>query len=272
MSIPRIINCANCDLLPVTESNAWVVELLFQQPDVKKYYVLRDDHAANIKKYCQYIITANEERTGMHFIIFSNNGEEVGYISAEPLMNRNTNTPMWNVGYAILPASRRHGYASSAVAGLTNYLLHNYSIPQVMLDISMDNKASEGVALKCGYTCPEDRMGFIDWNHPEVGVRKRWYKQLNGNRTVSFNRAVQYYRAKAYTEAVVEFKKALAEPYIPGTPYTDAQIYSNIGMALSSMRLYAEAYASLMKARELGLDNPSITKELLWLKNNCGLG
>lgn len=87
-----------------------------------------------------------------------------------------------------------------------------------------------------------------------------------------FNRAVQYYRAKAYTEAVVEFKKALAEPYIPGTPYTDAQIYSNIGMALSSMRLYAEAYASLMKAREFGLDNPSITKELLWLKNNCGLG
>ena len=69
--------------------------------------MLCDDHATDVKKFCRYIITANEERAGMHFIIFSNNGEEVGYIYAEPLMNRDINMPMWNVGYAILPASRR---------------------------------------------------------------------------------------------------------------------------------------------------------------------
>lgn len=119
-----------------------------------------------------------------------------------------------------------------------------------MLDISMDNKASEGVALKCGYTCPEDRMGFIDWNHPEIGIgmRKRWFKQLSGNRTALFNRAVQYFRSKNYVEAIAEFEKALAEPYTQGTPYADAQIYSNIGMALSSMKLYVEACAFLQKS------------------------
>lgn len=114
----------------------------------------------------------------------------------------------------------------------------------------MDNKASEGVALKCGYTCPEDRMGFIDWNHPEIGIgmRKRWFKQLSGNRTALFNRAVQYFRSKNYVEAIAEFEKALAEPYTQGIPYADAQIYSNIGMALSSMKLYVEACAFLQKS------------------------
>ena len=49
------------------------------------------------------------------------------------------------------------------------------------------------------------------------------------------------------------------------TPYTDAQIYSNMGMALSSMRLYKDAFYALKKAQSLGLNNPSIEKELNWL-------
>lgn len=58
---------------------------------------------------------------------------------------------------------------------------------------------------------------------------------------------------------------------MPSTPYTDAQIYSNMGMALSSMRLYNDAFYALKKAQSLGLNNPSIEKELNWLKNNIGL-
>ena len=70
---------------------------------------------------------------------------------------------------------------------------------------------------------------------------------------------------------VEAFKKALNEPYTPGTPFTDAQIYSNMGMALSSLRRYSEALHALKKAQSLGLNNPSIEKELLWLRNNVGL-
>lgn len=269
--IPNIIDCGICSLHPAQPSNVWVVEELFRYPDVKKFYVLRDDHAANIMSFCQYIISANIQQTAMNFIIYDNYGHEVGLISAEPMMNRNTNLPMWNVGYAVLPSERRKGYASAAVTGLSNYLLQNYSFPQVMLDISMDNKASEKVAEKCGFKVPYPRAGYIDEQHPEVGMRLRWFKQLAGQRTMYFNQAVHYYRQKNYVGAINAFRQALNEPYQPGTPYTDAQIYSNMGMSLSSVGQYREAFNALKKAQQLGLNNPSIEKELLWLRNNQGL-
>ena len=269
--IPNIIDCGICSLHPAQPSNVWVVEELFRYTDVKKFYVLRDDHAANIMSFCQYIISANIQQTAMNFIIYDNYGHEVGLISAEPMMNRNTNLPMWNVGYAVLPSERRKGYASAAVTGLSNYLLQNYSFPQVMLDISMDNKASEKVAEKCGFKVPYPRAGYIDEQHPEVGMRLRWFKQLAGQRTMYFNQAVHYYRQKNYVGAINAFRQALNEPYQPGTPYTDAQIYSNMGMSLSSVGQYREAFNALKKAQQLGLNNPSIEKELLWLRNNQGL-
>ena len=269
--IPNIIDCGICSLHPAQPSNVWVVEELFRYPDVKKFYVLRDDHAANIMSFCQYIISANIQQTAMNFIIYDNYGHEVGLISAEPMMNRNTNLPMWNVGYAILPSERRKGFASAALTGLSNYLLQNYSFPQVMLDISMDNKASERVAEKCGFKVPYPRAGYIDEQHPEVGMRFRWFKQLAGQRTMYFNQAVHYYRQKNYIGAINAFQQALNEPSQPGTPYTDAQIYSNMGMALSSVGQYREAFNALKKAQQLGLNNPSIEKELLWLRNNKGL-
>jgi hypothetical protein len=37
------------------------------------------------------------------------------------------------------------------------------------------------------------------------------------------------------------------------------------------LRLYREAFNALKKAQSLGLNNPSIEKELLWLRNNQGL-
>ncbi len=270
-NIPNVIDCGACSLHFLTPSNVWFVEELFRYNDVKKYYVLRSDHAANIRLFCQYVVNANLQEQALNFIVFDNLDNEVGFISAEPMMNTNTNMPMWNVGYAIHPSHRLKGYASSALSALTVFLLQNFSFQQIMLDISEDNIASQKVAKKCGFTKPNDRMGYFDMEHPEVGMRMRWFKQLAGGRTTYFNQAAHYYRQRAYAEAVNAFKQALNEPYIPGTPYTDAQIYSNMGMALSSMMLYKDAFYALKKAQSLGLNNPSIEKELNWLKNNIGL-
>ena len=55
------------------------------------------------------------------------------------------------------------------------------------------------------------------------------------------------------------------------SPVSDAQIYSNMGMAYSSMRQYQEAFKYLKKAQALGLTNPSIERELQWLRNNVGM-
>ena len=270
-NIPNVIDCGACSLHFLTANDVWFVEELFRYNDVKKYYVLRSDHAANIRLFCQYVVTANLQKQALNFIVFDNLGNEVGFISAEPMMNTSTNLPMWNVGYAIHPSHRLKGYASSAVSALSDFLLQNFSFQQIMLDISEDNIASQKVAKKCSFTKPNDRMGYFDMEHPEVGMRMRWFKQLAGGRTTYFNQAVHYYRQKAYAEAVSAFKQALNEPYMLDTPYTDAQIYSNMGMDLSSMRLYKDAFYALKKAQSLGLNNPSIEKELNWLKNNIGL-
>lgn len=74
--------------------------------------------------------------------------------------------PVWNVGYAVHPSHRHHGYASSALNGLTNFLLQNFSFQQVILDISMDNEPSQRVAEKCGFTKP-----MIE---PELSILNIW--------------------------------------------------------------------------------------------------
>ena len=270
-NIPMTIDCGACELQFVTANNAWFIEELFRYADVRKYYVLKRSHAANIRLFCQHVVKANAQNYALNYIICDNYGDEVGFISAEPTMNTMTNMPTWNMGYAVHPSYRQRGYASAAVNGLTYFLLQNFSFQNVMLDICEDNIDSIRVARKCGFTKPRDNMGYIDTDHPELGMRMRWFKQLAGERTAYFNQAVQYYRQKAYAESVESFNQALEQPYQPGTPYTDAQIYSNMGMALSSLKRYNEAFQSLKKAQSLGLNNPSIEKELAWLRNNVGL-
>lgn len=58
-------------------------------------------------------------------------------------------------------------------------------------------------------------------------------------------------------------------PQADGSRLTDAQIYSNLGMAHSSIGEYRQAYAYLQKAVSLGLRNASILKELIWLRANA---
>lgn len=112
---------------------------------------------------------------------------------------------------------------------------------------------------------------FMTWNI------QRLVCDLDGSN--SYRATVPHYLIRLYTttdkrstqKLQMHSKIALNEPYILGTPFTDAQIYSNLGMALSSMRCYNEAFQYLKKAQRLGLNNPSIEQELLWLKNNIGL-
>lgn len=269
--IPSKINCGNCELHYASQANVWFLEDLFKYEDIKKYYVLRPDHANNIMAFCQYIININSLKKGINYIIYDSFGIKIGFISAELILDQSTNMPMWNMGYAIHPAHRRLGYATAAVNALTNFLLQNYSIQKVSLDISLDNTPSQNVAIKCGFLKNTNNVGYIDFNHPEVSIRIKWVKQLSGERVSLFNQAVHYHRQKKYAEAITTYREALSEPYIPGTPFTDAQIHANIGMALSSMKCYNEAFYALKKAQSLGLNNATIEKELLWLKNNIGL-
>ena len=134
---------------------------------------------------------------------------------------------------------------------------------ELVLDISMDNEASMNVARAANYQT--DRVGYMDWEHPEVGMRKKWRYSLSAPRIINFRKAQEYHQRKEYTSAISFWKKALDCDYPQGTPFTDAQIISNLGMEYSSNKEYRKAYECLTKAQQMGLDHPSIIKEINWL-------
>ena len=76
-------------------------------------------------------------------------------------------------------------------------------------------------------------------------------------------KAVQIYKQNE-AQAHSLFVQALQFPYENGSPWTDAQIYSNMGMSCGDD--YAKAYTYLQKAVSLGLTNPSIIKEINWIE------
>lgn len=269
-SFPAKFDCLCCSLELVQPSNVSIVEELFRFPDVRRYYILRKDHAANIRSFCQYIIDANAQCASLNYIIYDRSRRGVGFISADPRKEADNGPLLWNLGYAVFPAERRKGYAAAAVKGICDLLFQRFPSSVTMLDICVDNISSECVAKKCGFVKP-DNVGYIDPEHDDLGLRFRWVKKLEGKRMPYFNKAVYFYRQKNYAAAIEAFRQALSEPYQEGTPYTDAQIYSNIGMALSSMRMYREAFEALKKAQSLGLTNASIERELTWLRINAGL-
>lgn len=268
------VDIRNGYLRPVKLTDTAFLQHLFNDNKVKKFFVLRSEHAQNISLFTQFMIEQMEQSTAINYIIMSNSTHAVGLITAELTRHPRTNDIMWNMSIAVAPQYRRQGYATSATVGMTDFLLNTFSIDQVSLDICEENVDSISVAEKCGFRKPTEpgmRIGYIDPEHMELGLRMKWFKSLEGKRPYLFNQAANAFRMKDYASSIRIFEQALQEPYQPGSPVSDAQIYSNMGMAYSSMRQYQEAFKYLKKAQALGLTNPSIERELQWLRNNVGM-
>lgn len=261
-------------LIPITYNDSDFIHELFSDADVKRYYVLRADHAKDIDSFISYMINCGINHTGMHYIIINENDVKVGLIAAELIRDGRTDEVMWNIACAITPENRNNGYATSALNALTTYLLNNFSIQKISLDISENNKESQAVALKCGYNKPTEkgkRAIYIDPEHVELGVRRKWYKSANGERALLFNKAMKSYMQRDYFSSIILFREALSKPYIQGTPFTDANIYCNLGLAYSGEGQYEDAFHCLKQAQQMGMNHPNLRKELQWLRDNVGL-
>lgn len=253
------------------------IKSLFQEHDIRKYYVLRNDHSQSINLFVTYLSQQNQNKSSLNFIIESESHLPVGLLTAELQKDREGNI-MWNVAYAVLSKCRRKGYAYEALLGLLE-ILKNYNICVISLDINESNIASSNLAKKCGFeilrTETGGKFGFIDPEHIDLGLRFKWAKNLIDNKSkrddLNFQ-AAQAYRNKDYNLSIELYLESLKESMPQGSLYSDGQILSNLGMAYTSIRQYFKAYECLSKALNLGIRNDSVIRELEWLKNNAGLG
>ena len=268
------LNFDNGYLNPISLNDSVFIQSLFLDKDIKSYYIVRDDIARNMKAFVPYLVVCNEKKQGINYVIYNSIGQKVGFITAELVRIQSINDVAWNIGYAVAPQYRGQGYATGALNVLSEYLFRSFSILTLSLDICMSNKVSQHVAEKCGYEIPAEpgkRIGYIDPEHVEMGMRLKWFRIKSDKRAILFKRAIESACVKDFHSTISYYKAALDEVCQKGSPFTDAQIYSNLGMSYSSLGQYNEAFRCLKKAQALGLNNPSIERELLWLKNNVGL-
>ena len=261
------IRTRRLSLTIVNMSDVTFISNLFSYADVRKYYVLRDDHAKNINLFVNYMVDTIKNGRSLAYIVRLNDGTPIGLVGGEVYRERSGEIS-WNTSYAIHPSYRRNGYATEALTGFTEFI-KQYNIAKSFLDISDDNENSKKVAQKAGYKYNRD-TAHVDPQHMELSVLFHWELMLHSSRNQYFSMGCQAYKSKDYRSAEQFFQQALNEEYDDG-PNTDALCYSNMGMACTSYGNYTKAFQCLKKAQSLGLTNASIERELNWLKVNKGL-
>ena len=192
-------------LRDVTLNDETFIANLFSEPDIDFYYV-RQPQQRKPKDFVSYMVTAMNNKTGLYDVICSQSQVPVGLISAELLRDNLSGKICWNIGSAVLRTHRKKGFASLSLLAYIQELT-SFSINTVCLDISVDNTSSIAVAKKCGFNL-RDGHGFIDPQHPEVGLRQHWYKTIHESdeRIVFFQKANTAYKKKDYLRACKGFE------------------------------------------------------------------
>jgi RimJ/RimL family protein N-acetyltransferase len=255
---------------------ARIIEELFSDPITKRFFVLGDEYSTP-PSFAQSMADVNEQHRGIDCIVRDNDQNNIGLLTCE-LDRKWQNNVYWSIGVTIHPSYRNRGYATEILKDICMVLAQE-RFDDALLDISEDDVYMERAAKSAGFTKIEYRqngyrMGRIDLAHPEIGMHNIWCRKVHElcERDTLCNEALSLARNREYLTAINKYQLALTKAVPQYSGWTDAQIYSNLGMCYSSSRRYHEAFRCLKKAQDLGLNNPSIQQELLWLRNNVGLG
>lgn len=79
------------------------------------------------------------------FFIETKNGNKVGFIGTHVFGE------MLEIGYALIPAERGHGYCTEAVKIMVDYLFMSEDIVRIQAATILENKASQKVLEKVGF-------------------------------------------------------------------------------------------------------------------------
>lgn len=265
------------NIFPVIEGSSFVLRELrlsdfddlkriFDDVDTKKYYHLLPEHQQDLGLFITSLFNNYKNHSQITWVISPRTDVEtaIGFVSIE--FENDEYLINAKLSYALNVKHRKSGIITESVHKVVT-LLEDYPLAQVIAFVELDNIPSVKVMENNGFTT-NSTIAFIDQNIEDGAFRYKWGKDIMGSRIYLFNIASQYYQNKDYNKSIEIFQSALEQDYIEDTPHTDLQIYSNIGMALTSQKRYSEAYKCLLYVQENGLSNPSITRELSWLKTN----
>ncbi len=92
------------------------------------------------------------------FFIEKKDGNKVGFIGTHVFGG------MLEIGYALIPAERDHGYCTEAVKIIVDYLFMSRNIVRIQAATSLENKASQKVLENAGFQREgTERKGIFVW-------------------------------------------------------------------------------------------------------------
>lgn len=252
-------------LRQIKESDFATLKTVFNEKENLNYYHILPEDKADITRLFRKFIEGYKIKREIDWIIAEEKeNKPVGWVTVE-FETRN----LINVGtitYLIDYNFRRKGIITEAVRSVLT-LLREYQIGYIVAFIELDNKASVRVAEKNGFVTNQQE-GFFDDNVEGGAFRYKWKVNLMDVREYLCSAANHFFQNKDYEKSIEVFQQAIEEDEIVGSPYNNLQIYSNIGMALSSLGNYEDAYNLLIQVQNYGFTNASIERELNWLRTN----
>lgn len=252
-------------LRQIKESDFIALKAVFNEKENQNYYHILPEDKADITRLFRKFIEEYKNKREIDWIIAEEKeNNPIGWVTVE-FETRNFLNVL-TMTYLIDKNYRRKGIITEAVRSVLT-LLREYEIGYIVAFIELDNKASVRVAEKNGFVANQQE-GFFDNNVEGGAFRLKWKVNLMDVREHLCSVASHFFQSKDYEKSIEVFQQALEEDEIFGSPYSNLQIYSNIGVVLSSLGSYEDAYNVLIQVQNYGFTNASIERELNWLKTN----
>ena len=135
------------------------IELVQYNESLKDYakQLLLDDNNRYVKQVEERLNKDNSNTVFDRGFLVKLQDKIIGYLYFSPISNYRL-----YLEYSVLKNERNKGYGKLILNEATNYILENYNIKKIMLDIDKSNLASMNTAISCGYNYDDDTIGMND--------------------------------------------------------------------------------------------------------------
>jgi len=175
------LNNERLTLKPITQNDRIFINEVFQDKDIKHYYIVPKEAQQDYRRLVDYWLNDNKNGAGTCWIIYEkatnifSRNKPCGFIAFEfrdTLKNA-------RISYAILPKFRTKGIATLG-SELIITKLKEQNVLTIEADIDQDNLSSEKVVEKLGFTANKGHV-LVDpemLRDGEIRLRALWKKHL----------------------------------------------------------------------------------------------